>query len=477
MVPPPQLQTWVPWSEAAGVARVTVEEFRDLLRKYRRSSLLIACSRLSVLFNFGLEGDITAGDDITAQWIPAFFSPKIAQRVMLLAQHGRLIFFQAQLRYLAREVIRLGTSDDDFPPVHDGAAGQLLLMAGELLYRKYVTLDDPLDEMANKIATFLPFYEIDSVNAPTMQFLRFYTLLSVIIPRLPEHLRLYDVAALFEEQFGFPLKEYCEFIFCFFMHATTQRDKKSLEAAVDSAIGIGTFRYTSVSPEALSRMFDTVCFTLDTPVEGKEPIGFADFDLLRDRPYLRYQEELFCLDYEFAANKMESGVLWRVLRKLKSEADKTNYLSFWGYVFEYYVAWLFEEYASTAENRFYPSPTYTDDPSKQICDAIIVCGSTGVLVEAKLATCPSDVRYSGDYRKMRMFMEERLVVGKKGPVGVGQLLNAIENITRLPPSALPFWIRHIRKFIPLILTKDDIGSSWVVNSYLNARFQEARKRA
>src|ERR1035438_4464418 len=110
MVPPPQLQTWVPWSEAAGVARVTVEEFRDVLRNYRRSSLLIACSRLSVLFNFGLEGDITAGNDITAQWIPAFFSPKIAQRVMLLAQHGRLIFFQAQLRYFARGVFLLGMS-------------------------------------------------------------------------------------------------------------------------------------------------------------------------------------------------------------------------------------------------------------------------------------------------------------------------------------------------------------------------------
>ena len=33
-------------------------------------------------------------------------------------------------------------------------------------------------------------------------------------------------------------------------------------------------------------------------------------------------------------------------------------------------------------------------------------------------------------------------------------------------------MRSVRKFIPLIITKDDLGSSWVVNGYLNARFKQ-----
>jgi hypothetical protein len=471
------MQTWVPWSEASGTARGTIEEFRGLLKRYKRSSLLIACSRLSVLFNFGLDGEVAAPAEVVARWVPLFFAPQIASRVLLLAQQERLIFFQAQLRYLAREVMRLeNVSEEHLPPVHDSVLGELLFRAGELLYTPYVNVSDPMDELVNKIVTFLPYYEIDGVNAPPMQFLRFYILLEVIVPRLADHLKLYDVPKLFEEQFRFPLKEYCEFIFCFFMHATTQRDQKTLEAAVDSAVGIKTFRYTSVSPDAIKRMFDKVCFSLDTFEVKKEPVGFADFDLLKDTPYLLHHEELFCLDYEFAGGKIESGALWRVMRGFENHNERTKYLSFWGHVFEEYVRWLFEKYAPQERNMFYASPSYSDDPSKQICDAIVVCDGAAVLIEAKLATCPSDIRYSGDYRKMKEFLEDRLVVGKKGAVGVRQLRNALDNIAAGSSSALPTWLQGIRKFIPLIITRDDLASSWEVNEYLNARFQDERKR-
>jgi apolipoprotein N-acyltransferase len=58
-------------------------------------------------------------------------------------------------------------SEEALPPVHDGAIGELLFRAGELLYRPIVKIADPMDELANKIASFLPYYEIDAVNAPT----------------------------------------------------------------------------------------------------------------------------------------------------------------------------------------------------------------------------------------------------------------------------------------------------------------------
>ncbi len=167
MMKTPQMQTWVPWSEASGTARGTIEEFRDLLKRYKRSSLLIACSRLSVLFNFGLDGEVAAPAEVVARWVPVFFAPQIASRVLLLAQQKRLIFFQAQLRYLAREVMRLkSVSEEHLPPVHDSVLGELLFRAGELLYTPYVNVADPMDELVNKIVTFLPYYEIDGVNAP-----------------------------------------------------------------------------------------------------------------------------------------------------------------------------------------------------------------------------------------------------------------------------------------------------------------------
>jgi hypothetical protein len=146
-------------------------------------------------------------------------------------------------------------------------------------------------------------------------------------------------------------------------------------------------------------------------------------------------------------------------------------MSFWGSVFEDYVVWLFETYASKQHNKVYPVPKYPDDPTKQICDAIIVCGSTAILIEAKLATCRADVRYSGDHKKMRSYIEDRLGSGTDRRVGVSQLVNTLDNITSLPKSSLPDWLRSIRKFIPVIITKDDIGSSWVMNAYLQKRFK------
>jgi len=380
------------------------------------------------------------------------------------------------LRSLASEVIRLNPfGGEDLAPVPDGMLGELMLRAGELLYQQHPKPTDELDEQANLISQFLPIYEMDSPTEAFIAFLRFYIFLTINIPRLPEELKTFDVAALFEKQFGFPLDTYAHFIFCFGMHAMIQRGKKSIEAAVDSGIRIETFRNMKLTPDTINRMFETVSFSLDTLSAQKLPTGYADFEFLRDHPYFLQNGEIFCLDYEFAMGKLESGVLWRVMKGLE-QYQKEPYLSCWGNVFEDYVSWLFETYSSSSLNMIYPAPTYADDPMQQVCDAIVVCGSTAILIEAKLATVRADIRYSGDYKKMRAFLEDRLVCGTTRRVGVTQLVHALDRITSVPPRALPPWLAGVRKFIPVIVTKDDIGSSWVVNAYLNKRFRQEAKR-
>jgi len=470
------MRTWVTWHELTNTPRGTVEEFRAELRKHSRSSILKACSRLSVLFDYGPDGETAADPTVTAHWIPLLFPPRLVPLLLSYAQQERVIFFQAQLRYLAVEVTRLDPSlGEDLPVVANNALGELLLRAGELLYFEHQKPTDPIDVMANLIVQFLPIYEIDSPTDPSMLLLRFYILLTVNIPRISEKIKAFDIPALFEGQFGFSLKTYCEFLLCLFMHAMMQREKKTLAAAMDSEIKVSTFQNTSVPSDLLDKMFETVSFSLDTLTGLRDPVGYADFEFVRDHPYFRHEEALYCLDYEFAAGKLESGVLWRILRGL-DEAKREPYLSFWGNVFEDYVTWLFETYACKDKNAFYASPTYENRDALPICDAIVMCDGTAILIEAKLATCPTKVRYSGDYKKMRKFLEDRLVAGTNRAVGVAQLLKAIENITTLPQAQLPEWLRGIRKFIPLIITKDDIGSSWMVTRYLSTRFREQLKR-
>jgi hypothetical protein len=470
------MRTWVPWSELAQQPRGTLDEFRALLRKYPRSSLLRICARLSVFFNYGPDAGTTANEDAVAYWIPALFPPLLVPRVQNMLANNRTIFFQAQLRFLAAETIRLTEPHDEGGSVVPNVAiGELLFRAGELLYEQHVKPTEELDRLANLISQFLPIYEIDSPTEAFIQFLRFYIFLTINIPRLPAELKTFDVEAEFEKQFGFPLKTYCEFIFFFSMHAMIVRGKKSKDAAMDCGMRLATFQNMKAPAEMIEKMFENVSFSLDTLKDQKVPSGYADFEFLRDWPYFRFEEQLYCLDYEFAVSKLESGVLWRVLKGLEPK-QRDPYMSFWGNVFEDYVVWLFETYASKKYNKVYPLPKYEDDPTKQICDVIIVCGSTAVLIEAKLATCRADIRYSGDYKKMRRFIEDRLVCGTDRQVGVSQLVNALNNITSLPQSSLPGWLRNIRKFVPLIITKDDIGSSWVINGYLQKRFKEEKRK-
>lgn len=185
---------------------------------------------------------------------------------------------------------------------------------------------------------------------------------------------------------------------------------------------------------------------------------------------------MYDIDYEYAVAKLESGALWRVAMSMPTERRLT-YFGFWGDVFEGYVNWIFESYANKDKNAHYPSPCYFNGKdNKSICDVIIMCGSTAVLIEAKAATCAASVRYSGDYKLVREYMDKRFVEGTDRPVGVSQLITAIDKIGTAPKENLPEWLRSVKKIVPVIITKDDIGSSWMTNAYLNARFQEKLNR-
>ena len=168
--------------------------------------------------------------------------------------------------------------------------------------------------MANLICQFLPIYEIDSPTEAFIQFLRFYIFLTVNIPRLPAELKTFEIEKEFEKQFGVPLRTYCDFMFFFSMHAMIVRGKKSKDAAMDCGIRLATFQNMKAPTEVIEKMFDNVSFSLDTLKKQNIPSGYADFEFLRDRPYFTFEDQLYCLDYEFAVTKLESGVLWRVLK-------------------------------------------------------------------------------------------------------------------------------------------------------------------
>ena|SRR5882724_5970399 len=95
--------------------------------------------------------------------------------------------------------------------------------------------------------------------------------------------------------------------------------------------------------------------------------------------------------------------------------------------------------------------------------------TTAVLVEAKLATCPAAIRYSGDFEKVKGYLEDKLAKTK----GVNQLLNAVKRFS----ADVPDYLKSINKIIPALVTRDDFGGSWCVNAYLNKRFKDQHRIA
>jgi len=469
-VPPVKMRVWMTWSELTNGPRITKKELQAQLVKYPKSSILIACTKLSAGLGYGPDACTVPPENVADLHIPIVFPPSRVPHVYRwFHKEGRIPFFNGQLRYLAAETVRQrpvhpvpeipenGPKNDQF--------GELMLKSGELLYKKHVIVEDELDRYANLAAEFLPTFEIDSATDPIFSFLRFYICLMKIIPRIPANLLKFDLEAEFQKVFPFPIFTYAEFIATFAMHALLERLSQMYDKPIDATLRKSWFKKTSIPEAMLEQMFETVSFSLDNMPNPKDTLGYDDFEFLKDRPYFLFNGAMYMLDYEFALGKLESAVIWRVLRSLPKD-KKEPWLSYWGLVFEEYVTWMFETYAAPALHKVYPSPKYVNS-TDQICDQIIVCGDTAVLIEAKLATCPAADRYSGDYQKIKTYLDDKLVRTK----GVNQLLNAVKRVGTQGADS-PDYLKGIKKIIPVIITRDDFGGCWGVNAYLNKRFKD-----
>lgn len=469
-MPPVKTKAWMTWSELMNSPRVTKEQFQAQLAQYPKSSILIACTKLSVGFGYGPNACTVPSDHLVDLHVPIVFPPALVPRVNQWVHHaGRIPFFNGQLRYLAAETVRLHPQHP-LPEIPDNGPqndqyGELMLKSGELLYKKHVVVQDELDVYANLAADFLPSDEITSPTDPMFSFLRFYIWLTKIIPRTPVNLLKFDLEAEFQKLFPFPTITYAEFIALFAMHAVMERQNQTHDKPIDATLRKSWFKKTNVPEATIERMFETVSFSLDNMPKLQDTLGYGDFEFLKDRPYFLFNGDMYMLDYEFALGKLESAVIWRVLRNLPGN-KKEPWLSYWGLVFEEYVTWMFETYADPALHKLHPNPRYVNS-TDQICDQIVICGHTAVLIEAKLATCTAADRYSCDYKKIKDYLEEKLVKNK----GVSQLLSAVR---RLGASGVdvPDYLKGINKIIPVIITRDDSGGCWGVNAYLNKRFKD-----
>ena len=138
-----------------------------------------------------------------------------------------------------------------------------------------------------------------------------------------------------------------------------------------------------------------------------------------------------------------------------------------------YVGWLLGNSVNPYVNEFHASPRYDRKGGTQVCDALVLCGETAMLIECKGSTFTARSKYTNDPDELRKEIEKKLVGTDDEPKGIRQLKNALSVFRKNAPEKVKdVDLRRITKIMPVIVTRDDIGSYLGMNKYLNIRFRE-----
>jgi hypothetical protein len=182
------------------------------------------------------------------------------------------------------------------------------------------------------------------------------------------------------------------------------------------------------------------------------------------------------IDFAFLAEKFETGPFWTVHNSLKTNADKIDFHSFWGEVFERYRNDALKSASDNAVNAVHDSPDFEDESKGQLCDAAIVCDTSAVFIEMKGATFSSRAKYDSDYHGLMSEVDAKLVQERDGSAkAVYQLKRAVELAFDRSASGKVngLDLRLIDRLYPLVVTRDDIGSVFAMNGYLQVKFWAA----
>jgi len=286
--------------------------------------------------------------------------------------------------------------------------------------------------------------------------------------RLTAHPDFIDIARTFEAVGGMNILEFRALCFAS-MTKYMQLDLNQFQQNPANFFLPRTwFEKAALDPGKIARFFDDVSSSGDSLKQRFEQrnAGKSDFTPIRDRPLYVATDQLFAVDAAFLADKLETGIFWAVHNSLDA-AHKQRLHRFWGYVFQTYMDRLLSNNVVGRNNTYIPSPRYVS--GEEVCDGLILCGSSLVLLEYKGATFTAESKYSGDPALLSQVIDEKLVTQK----GVRQLANAIQKLFARGSNhqIIGVDLTRVRRIFPMLVTRDGIGGALVINLILNHKFE------
>ena len=473
--------TYFPYSELNNGLPSTLVEFQRELGAFARSRILHLCSAINA--SLRSEDDKFINQKAHDGLVRAFFEPQVAEGLLRKDGDVRFVFHRQQILFVAKTAI-LNCPDDGLVPgrVEFRRLGRIFSMAGDHL-PTFAARPEPLDDKYAWIASqFVAVQEASGFHRFDHKIARSYKMLTESAPNVKCGGGPYwDIARVFEETTKLSLLGFLSLLF----GSLARFNKFDPQAFVNDPKNYGLSRAWFASTKIPSEAVDLfLALVSATPAEfrsvyEKRNQGASDFTAFRDRPLFRDGDYLFLIDFAFLAEKFETGPFWAIHDSLPNKASKDGFHAFWGRVFERYGCDVLKAAADQSRNVIYEAPNFTDKGKGQVCDAIVVCGSSAAFIELKGSTFSSRAKYGGDYLQLKAELDEKLVEDADGGAkAVLQLKRAIELTCRRndPEPINDVDLNRVRYVYPVIVTRDDIGSTLGVNAFLQVRFDAVAQR-
>lgn len=474
---PPELGSWVSWAEVNNGKSSTLAEFRNRLSRYSRSKVLYLCAVLNSLL--GTWDAQERNIEVHAELLRYAFPPEYAERLIEASRHPasrRIVFHRQQLLMVAKEAILICQEQQVDPlllPFWGGLA-VVFLMASDHLHSYHPQTTSEEEELIRILPDLVLCQEYAGTNRLAHRAVRSHLMYTRLAAALTGHPEFLDLAQMFQKLTGLTLVEYEALCFgtlskCMKLNLAEFKANPAL-----FLLSSNSFHNAAVPKEKVGLFLSEVSATAeefysDLERKNTSPVDFTAF---RNRPFIRQGDALYPIDPAFVGDKIETGPFWRVFADLPDDRSKKRLHAFWGALFEEYLKWLFSGSVDGRLNVYNHSPKYISD-GNQVCDGIMNCGSAALFMEYKGSTFTAEAKYGGNGDTLLKEIKKKLVSAEKEKKGVTQLASAIQRVfSRVDPETVEaIDLRSVRTIFPVLVTRDEIGDTMLVNRFLNDEFQ------
>jgi hypothetical protein len=456
----------------------TMEELILRLQPFSRESVLYLSSVIGMVLKLWERG----GWDKSYYelLLRAVFEPLRADWYCLSARatNPELVFYRRQLLLIMKLAVEhCPERGMDVLHASPGYFGTICLMANDRSdYGLHMSVTHrPMDreKIMRLLTEFVPVTEYGGSRIET-RIVRSHLMMTRHTQACRLHPDFVDVAAEFEEEIGISLEEYEALAFGLFTRCSAIDLSALQQSAWVAAVRKEHFYTTAIDRRVIDRFLEE--FTIDpssalTRIQ-KRDFGVNDFTVFRDKPLISEWYGLLPADLLFVAEKFEAGPYWRVNSLSTEIGNKLR--RFWGAVFESYVNEQIEDACKTAGAAFAADPRHPDNEAIQVCDAVLLEGTSLVVMEYKSSMFSAGAKYSGDHLLLQREIVTKLVgdaaEGKKK--GVEQLAHAIRQFLTIGSSKAIFGLdlSGVKKVYPLLVTLDDFGGTLLLSTFLNTYF-------